>query len=259
MRERESRRRRREEEGTEREKGRESGAAHPPAPTRHVVCSIPASEVFKSGGLRARLLGLCVYRQTTSFRKRQAERGSESESETEQAREQHRERERERHAQAAAREEHWGEILAENNRIKLLKRRTEEREGKRREGSDTECTYGRAALGTRAAAEELQRARERRGEERKERRREQRETREHRQLGQGEKHTLNRTEQQQNQSGQNQADRGIQKITQKESRIRRGEERALEQRLGEGVQGVPGPVRCVAVACPSVPAVTASP
>lgn len=80
---------------------------------------------------------MCVYRQTTSFRKRQAERGSESESETEQAREQHRERERERHAQAAAREEHWGEILAENNRIKLLKRRTEEREGKRREGSDT--------------------------------------------------------------------------------------------------------------------------
>lgn len=186
-----------------------------------------------------------MYRQTTSFRKRQAERGSESESETEQAREQHRERERERHAQAAAREEHWGEILAENNRIKLLKRRTEEREGKRREGSDTECTYGRAALGTRAAAEELQRARERRGEERKERRREQRETREHRQLGQGEKHTLNRTEQQQNQSGQNQADRGIKKSHRKSRGYK--EERRERWSSGWGRECKASRARCVAL------------
>ena len=38
---------------------------------RHVVRSSPASEVFKSGGLQARLL---VYRKTTSFRKLLAER-----------------------------------------------------------------------------------------------------------------------------------------------------------------------------------------
>lgn len=54
----------------------ESGAARPPAPLRHVVHSSPVSEVFKSGGLQARLL---VYRKTTSFRKRLAERESESE------------------------------------------------------------------------------------------------------------------------------------------------------------------------------------